>query len=260
MLKIYRIIFFYFIAGFLLSNSLPGQTSQTTQIVTPKPAVLAHGQPKFDQSLQIVDVNGRPFQNIPSDVTGSPYYIDGFRRAKITLTKGIVYENIDVKIDLFNEEVHLLDKNHKEIIAEDGIIREIQIFDTTNTQLVFSKFQTGFPFFDKNNSNTLYRVLSDGKIKLLLYSKKEISVIKDVMSGEVSKEFLQRDEYYVFQNGEIQKLKKEKDFILSLMNDQQQKISEYMSDKKFSLKKQDMLVSLFNYYNSFHDPTLLKAF
>ena len=78
------------------------------------------------------------------------------------------------------------------------------------------------------------------------------------MSGEVSKEFIQRDEYYVFQNGEIQKLKKEKDFILSLMNDKQQKISEYMNDKKFSFKKQDLLVSLFNYYNSLNSS--LKPF
>jgi len=257
MLSSYRCIFLFLIVFIQQTNCLLGQAAQNSPRVTPKPAgtIPVYGQKKFDQYVPLVDVNGKPFQNIPYDVAGSPYYIDEFRFAKITLTKGVVYENIKVKIDLYNQEVHLLDSSQKEIISQDGIIREITIFDTSSNQTIFSKFQTGFPSIDKNDANTLYKVLSDGKIQLFLFSKKEISVTKDVMSGEVSKEFLQRDEYYVVLHGEIQKLKKEKDFILSLMIDNKQKITEYISDKKFSFKKQDNLVGLFNYYNS-----LVKGF
>jgi len=231
-----------------------GQNTQTTpRIVKPASSVPVFGRPKFIETLPIVDVNGRPFQNIPSDVAGSPYFIDEFRYAKITLTKGKVYENIKAKIDLYNQEVHVFDSSNKEIIAEDGIIREVLIVDNHSQQQVFGKFQTGFPSIDKNNSNSLYRVLSEGKIQLLLFSKKEIVETKDVMSGEIKKEFLQQDEYYVFQNGEIKKLKKEKEFILSIFQDQQQKVSDYINDKKFSFKKQEMLAGLFNYYNSLHN-------
>lgn len=252
MIKMYRNIVFVIAIFFLEATCLYGQTTTqtTTRIIKPADAVPVYGQPKFAQSVPLVDVNGRPFQNVPYDVDGSPYFMDEFRHAKITLSKGKVYENAEVKIDLYNQEVHVLDSNSKEIIAEDGSIREVIIIDTGNTQIIFSKFQTGFPSIDKNNTNSLYRVLSDGKARLLLSSKKEIAVTKDVMTGEVHKEFLQRDDYYVFQNGEITKLNKDKNFVLVLMMDQEKKISDYLNENKVSFKKQDMLIALFNYYNS----------
>jgi hypothetical protein len=214
-----------------------------------RPVVLPlYRQKRFEETINITDINGRPFQNVNEDVEGSPYFIDDFMYANITSSKGTVYENLKTKIDLYSNEVHLIGADHKQIIAQDGLIKDILLIDSSTGTAY--QFRTGFPSIDKNTENSIYRVLSDGAVQLLKFSKKEISEAKDVMSGEVKKEFVQRDDYYVFQNGEIKKLKKDKDFILALMQDEKDKIDGYLKDKKMNFKNIEAIILLFTYYNS----------
>jgi len=74
------------------------------------------------------------------------------------------------------------------------------------------------------------------------------------MSGEVHKDFVQAEEFYVFSNGEIKKLKKDKGYIQELMKDQEQKINEYLKNKKMNYKNTGMLTDLFNFYNTLEKP------
>jgi hypothetical protein len=218
---------------------------------TPRPKIVtppSFGQKRFDQTINITDINGRPFQNINEDVEGSPYFIDDFRYANITLTKGAVYENLKTRIDLHTNEIHLIGADQKQIIAQDGLIKDVLMADSLSGAVY--RFRTGFPAIDKNTENSIYRVLSGGAVSLLKFSKKDISETKDVMSGEVKKEFVQQDEYYVFRNEEIKKLKKDKDFILHLMQDQKEKIDDYLKDKKMNFKNIEALIKLFEYYNN----------
>ena len=218
---------------------------------TARPAIQPASRPrKFDQYVTTTDINGRPFKNVNEDVEGSPYFIKDPRYASITSSKGAVYENIKVKIDLNKQEAHLFSEDQKELVAEDGMIREIVLADSVEGGWVYYRFQTGFPSVDKNNGNYFYQVLSDGNIQLLKSSKKEIVETRDVMSGEVRKEFVEYDEYYISRDGEIKKLKKDKDFVLGSMKDQQEKMEEYLKDKKMNYKNMDMLMKLYDFYNS----------
>jgi len=225
--------------------------AQTTRIVRPviKPVSF---QKKFDESITIVDKDGRPFlrESDNTDIDGSPYFIEGFRYANVTLNKGIVYENIKVKLDVCNNEAHVIGDDQKEMIVKDGLIGEIVLTDSINGKVVFYKFQTGFPDIDKNGIYSFYQVLSNGVIQLLKAIKKEIVQTKDVMSGEVKREFVQYEEYYVYNYGIMLKLKKEKEFVLDLFDDEKEKISEYLKNKKMNYKNIGMLTDLFNYYNS----------
>ena len=226
--------------------------AQTTRIVRPviKPVSF---QKKFDESLTIVDKNGRPFlrESDNTDIEGSPYLIEGFRYANVTLNKGVVYENIKVKLDICNNEAHVIGDDQKEMIVQDGLISEILLTDSANGKVIFYKFQTSFPDIDKNGIYSFYQVLSGGNIQFLRSIKKEIVQTKDVMSGEVKKEFVQYEEYYVYNYGIMLRLKKEKEFVLDLFDDEKEKISEYLKNKKMNYKSINMLTELFDYYNSF---------
>jgi hypothetical protein len=226
--------------------------AQTTRVNVRPITKLMMFQKKFDESITLVDKNGQPFkrESDNDDIQGSPYFIDGFRYANVTLSQGVFYENIKVKIDLCHQEAHVIGDDQKEMIVKDGLIGEIVLVDSANGKLVFYKFQTGFPAIDKNGVYNFYEVLSDGNIQLLKFIKKEIIETKDVMSGEVKKEFEQYEDYYTYHDGIINKLKKDKDFILDLMKDEQQKIAEYLKGKKMNYKNVGILTELFDYYNS----------
>jgi hypothetical protein len=221
---------------------------QQRPISTPTPVF---AQKKFDQYITLTDIYGRPFKNDNTDIEGSPYFIEGFRYANITLSKGVFYENIKVKIDLYKQEAHAIANDEKEMIVKDGLISEIVLIDSANGKLVFYKFHAGFPAIDKNSIYSFYQVLSDGDIQLLKFIKKEIEETKNIMSGEVRKEFVQREEYYTYHDGIISKLKKEKDFVLDLMKERKQEVTEYLKGKKINYKNIGSLTELFDYYNSF---------
>ena len=207
-------------------------------------------QKKLDQYISITDIYGRPVQDIIINVEGSPYFIDSFWYADILLSDVKVFENIKMRIDLYNHEAHFITGDQKEIIAEPGLIKDIIISDSVDGKWIFFHFKTGFPPIDKNHAKHFYQVLSNGEIQFLKLIKKEIVETKNVMTLEIRKQIVQYEEYYIFRNGEIKKLKKEKEFVLELLKYRDKKIEEYLKDKKMNFKNITMLTSLFNYYNS----------
>lgn len=207
-------------------------------------------QKKLDRYLSVLDINGRFVTEIPINVEGSPFFIDSFWQADVLLNDGKLFENIKMRIDIYNHEAHFISGDKKEIIADQGFINEILLSDSISGKRVFHHFKTGYPLIDQNNSNQFYQVLSDGEIQLLKLMKKQIVHTQNVMTREVKSAFVQYDEYYVFRQGEIKKLKKEKEFVLELLKDKQKNIEEYLKNIKMNFRNISMLNSLFNYYNS----------
>lgn len=241
----------------ILLSSVAFFVSDITGQTTPRPRNVttpAFKRPSWDSYINITDFNGRLFQNKYPDVEGSPYFIDSFRFANITTNKGSVYENVKTRIDLHSNEIQLVVKEGKEIIAEDGLIKNILLVDSSEAEPVHFFFRSGYPAIDKNTDNTFYEVLSDGNIQLLRHITKEIQETKNEMSGEISKQFIKREEYYIFLNGQIRKIKRDKDFIFEIMSDKKDKIEEYLKGKKLNFKNTEMLTRLFEYYNSLKKP------
>lgn len=252
-IKSVKIFFLIFSAVTITGNNhkLQAQINQTvfSNPILPGAPVYKDGN-AFASNITITDREGRPFANNYSDVEGSPFFIDYYCPAFLGLNKGKEYQNIKTKLNLNTHEVLLIDSIYKEVIAIDGLVKNIFLIDSSGTKLKTYKFRSGYPPVDKNSSNQFYQVLSDGRLQLLKFIKKDIVERKDVMSGEVRKEFVLHEDYFAFSNGEIKRLKKDKEYIEDLMKDKEEKIREYQKEKKVNFKSISDLVSLFDYYNS----------
>jgi hypothetical protein len=241
MKKFILMLFFYSITlyKFLFAQILPANVNPAP---LNKPA-------NFDQLITLTRQDGRPFQGDIADAEGSPYYFDSFTLANLTLEGGKDYDSVFIKLDIVNNELHCLSPGpNKQIILKDGLVREF-VFTEKNKEISGEKFRCGFPSVDKNTINSYYKILSDGKLQLLKFSKKEYRQSKDLISGEIKKEFVQNDFYYVYTNDNILKLKKDKEWFISLMQDQREKIESWLSDNKINFKNMNNLVRLFDYYN-----------
>lgn len=226
--------------------------------ITPRPrsvSIPVARPTSWDSYINITDFNGRLFKNKYPDIEGSPFFLDSFHFSTVTTSKGAVYENVQTRIDLYSNEIQLIAKEGREIIAQDGLIKNVLLTDSSKAEVVSYFFRSGYPAIDKNNGNSFYEVLSDGTIQLLKHEKREIQEAKNEMSGEVRKEFIRRENYYVFVNGEIKRIKKEKETILELMQNQKSKIDIWIKNNKTNFKSIEALTKLFEYYNS-----LNKAF
>jgi|GEM_PF-488585 hypothetical protein len=237
-------------AGVFIVNSSIAQTTPR-----PKPvAIPIHNPPSWDSRINITDFNGRLFKNIYADIEGSAYFLDSFCYANVTTTQGTAYENIQVKIDLHSNDILIITKEGKEMIPQGGLIKNILLIDSSKKEPETYFFKSGYPAIEQNTELTFYEVLSDGAIQLLKYNKKDISEIKNEMSGDTRKEFVLHENYFVYTNGEIKKMKREKDFILELMQDKKDKINEYLKINKLNFKNTESITKLFEYYNSLKKP------
>ena len=140
------------------------------------------------------------------------------------------------------------------MIPQGGLIKNILLIDSSKKEPETYFFKSGYPAIEQNTELTFYEVLSDGAIQLLKYNKKDISEIKNEMSGDTRKEFVLHENYFVYTNGEIKKMKREKDFILELMQDKKDKINEYLKINKLNFKNTESITKLFEYYNSLKKP------
>jgi hypothetical protein len=201
-------------------------------------------------SVKIFDADGKLFINPYIDVAGSPFFLDDWKFGKLKVADNSLYSGIRLKLDILNQQVHFLKADNIEMVAPVGMIREITLFDSSKIIPVIYFFQCGFPAVDNQDGKNFYRVISDGKIKLLESVRKSIHQDKNEYEGTVQKEFRQYEEYYFFSDNKMYRIKKDKKFILGLMTPNEAKIENYITQNNLSYKSIDDIKKIVDYYNS----------
>jgi hypothetical protein len=203
------------------------------------------------RSIQIFDESGKSFVNPYRDITGSAYLNDAFIHATAKLNGKAVVPDLLVRLDLKTQLVHFLDSGNVERVVPAGMIRELLMHDSSGAKVRTDVFRCGYPAVDNRKQTDYYQVLSDGKVCLLYSREKSIDVDKDEMAGTVQMEFVLHEDYYLFSDGKMQRIKK-KDFsaALSLMTDKNQKVQAFMDGNHLKLKSLDELKEVLDYYNT----------
>jgi len=233
-----RCYFSRLIVAFSLLNSLSAQSN----------GVVVGG--KWPSQIFISDINGRPFEHRFDDVNGTPYFHADFKYADITLKQGRKFVQVKTKINLVTQEVIFESANGIEGYIDAGVAKEITYADTTSEGVTLYKFQTGYPAIDRQTEKNFYQVLIEGRCGLLKSVVKKVIERKNELSGEVLKEFETIENIYLFAKGEMKRLKKDKDFILSILADKEQEVARYSTENKTSFKNIDQVGQLLRYYNS----------
>ena len=205
---------------------------------------------KWGSQIFLSDVNGRAFENKYADVNGSAYLFPNFKYAAITLTDGRKYSNVKARLNLLEHEVNFIASNGEEGYIGKGMVSAITIVDTNKQGAINYTFQSGYPKIDNQTIINFYQVLAAGKCSLLKSINKNIEDRSSEMSGEKSKEFIVRENLYVFIKGEMKRVKKDKDFFTSLFADQLLAINQYISANKLNYKSEEGLLKLVNFYNT----------
>ena len=230
-----RIVFFLLI-GFIMNESF--------------------GQLEFRNSnvgrlINLEDFNGRSLlKKYDPDISGSPFINTNWMPAKITLTKGKEIGPLLVKLNIESNELYFLDSNGKEMIAREGLIKKIDFINYYSKDSTRYIFKSGYPNIDKQNENYFYQVFTEGKIELLAKKFKYIRTVKDELSGEIIKDFVDGAiTLYVYSFDNMQLFQPKIDFVLSLLIDKQEEVSTFINANKINLKKTADLIKLFSYYN-----------
>jgi hypothetical protein len=176
-------------------------------------ALRAGAQPGFvsqdvSKTYSVFDANGKAFVNPAPDVTGSPFLNDDWKIGALIANSNYRFDSVKVRLNLFSQEVHFMDKNKNEMALAKGYIKAIILPNPVTGAPTGPKFQNGFPAIDEQDTYNFYEVLAEGKLWLLLSIRKVIAKEKDEMSGEVKKEYRAYEDYYIFDGKTMERVKK----------------------------------------------------
>ncbi len=241
MKKIFFLIFF-------LCSAWMDSNAQANPPPNVRPEMTFRKKINFDSQVLMTDASGRPFKNQYGDIKGSPFLSDYWSYATLVTKSNVAFDSIKVRLDLYKLELNFISTDKVEMVSTAGSIHEIFMQDSTSGKLM--NFRSGYPKVDNQDQNMFYRVLSDGRIQLLLFVRKVIATNKNEFSSEEEKIFSTYEDYYVFMNGALKRIKKDKKSLLSCMEDQKEAVESFLKKNPTNFKNEADLVKLFNYYNS----------
>jgi len=155
-------------------------------------------------SYSVFDNNGKSFVNPAPDVAGSPFLMDSWQLGSLVINTNRRFDSVKVRLNVYSQEVHFLDRNNNEMALAKGYIRSVTLSGGI-------RFQNGYPPVDEQGTDNFYQVLTDGKPEQLLLSvRKIIATQKEEMSGDVKKEYRTYQDYYLYDGKTMQRVKKDK--------------------------------------------------
>lgn len=193
----------------------------------------------YSQITSINNVHGDPLlEKEYVDIKGSPYLDDEWIDGTVKLQDGSEH-TMPLKFDLV--------KNYPCFRGDNG---ETLKFLAKVTQFSISNnlFENGYPKIGNLNPNSYYQLLIDGKVQLLKYIGKEISIEKDYSSANSIKQFDEVIDYYLYKNDKMYDIRDRKS-IISALGSTSAGVEKYINDNKLNLKKEKDLITLVNYYN-----------
>lgn len=205
---------------------------------------------KWDNQIFIKDVNGRPVSAKYIDVEGTPYFSKDFKFGTIELKNGRKFIDVPLKLDLVMHEITFLSPNKEEGIIGSDFVKDLTLTDTTELGIKHYLFRAGLPAIDNHKTNEFCLVIADGKIALVKSMVKKIETRKNELSGEIAKDFALSEDYFIFQNNEMARFKRDKEFVLQVLYKKREKVETFIKENKGSFKNEDYLAAVFNFYNS----------
>ncbi len=187
---------------------------------------------------------------IISDISGTPYFNETYKFANIKFKSGREFINVKTRINLLIQAVSFISSNGIEINMDPGTVKEITYTDTTTDGIIAYKFQTGFPAIDKQKGDNFYLIMAEGRCNLIKSILKTISERTNVVYGERVGDFATLENYYFFVKGEMKKIRKDKNFILTELSDKQALLTQFIISNKLNIKNDEELAKLITYYNT----------
>jgi hypothetical protein len=197
-------------------------------------------------------VGGEPFVNAKfvSLVEGTPYFKKDWMHATVIMPLGKEYKDVEVKLNLYDQQLHYKGEKDAELVATTPI-KSIIISDPSSGakyQFVHSSFITVTT--DQSGKKGWFQLLDSGKAILYKTFTKEISENRPYGSATVEQKMRTSETYLVHYNNAFLEIKKIKDAPRILAN-KEKELEEFLSkkdDKKTPLDER--MRALIKYYNS----------
>ena len=181
-----------------------------------------------------------------SEVEGSPYYIDEFKKGTIYTYQKIQYNDIPLRYNIYKDEMEFQKPDDQILaIATPEIVEKAVVGEDTFSNIPYE--------FGNTVKHAYFILLIEGKLSL--YMRPEIIYQKPKKAaGYIDPEpakFIKRpDVFYLRINQQAAvKIESKKD-LQNFFTDHQKQIQDFIKKNKIKVGKKDKIIELVQYYNS----------
>ena len=207
--------------------------------------ILSFGSASAQTTENTGTTNDPPIYN---DVSGSPYIVRDWSDGVIRFSSGRVTDQFKIKFDCITNRLMLLFKGSS--FASESKVREFILYNKSTAGKDSMVFRKGFPATKKANEETFYQVLAEGKTTLLCLHIKQITEEQQIASKVIYRRIRDEQEYYLVKNGAMTILPSDKSSIIEMLNDQSEKIQQFISEQQIKFRNTEDFRKLVVYYNS----------
>lgn len=210
------------------------------------PYLASHAQLGVNLQLANNDVNYSG--NTTKGNNDVSYLYETWNRGSVKLANDSLYKGINLMYDLSNDRLIFKSDNGLPQLFKLGV-KEFTISSPENGG-TSKKFKSGYPSIDGGNEKTFYEILSEGKIPLL--KRVQMKRVEEREAGMLYsvKKMKPIDTYFIEKAGKLEKIKREKSAIYSILSKDKIEVDNYISSNKLNIKKDGDLAILFDHFNA----------
>jgi hypothetical protein len=182
-----------------------------------------------------------------ADVKGSPFFADEWMNGSVLLATKERIDSVFMKYNLYTDQLQVKVDEHEYAFSID--VREFLLPDPVTGEI--SLFRSGFTDVPGMSEKSFYKVLYDGKTKLLVKYKKTIGSEMTSTPGVKARVFEDQKTYFIrTASGRMEKIRKKNKEILDLLEGKTDELKKMIDAKKMKLVSDEEIISLLEYYDS----------
>lgn len=112
-----------------------------------------------------------------------------------------------------------------------------------------SVFKNGFPKVGSFSDLSFYQVLVEGNAILLKKDLKKIIENREYNSAVTTKEVVNSNKYFLFYNGKMIEIKKDKTFFIAQLG-KSKELGKFIADNNVNFKNETHLIRFIDYFNT----------
>jgi hypothetical protein len=197
----------------------------------------------------LYSANGEPFSvtKFSKVVEGSPFFKDQWIKGKVTLSTGLEYTGVPVRMNLLEDKVHYLDNQGQEMVVGSKVW-QVELPDSA-TGINYSFVHSSFLGPGKNSELRCWLLaLQTGHVGLYKELHKTINESHPYGTATVEQTIRTVPRYYVLKDNQIVPIKKWQNLV-DLLSDRKADIDEQINQNKLKGKSESDFVSLVKFYN-----------
>jgi hypothetical protein len=180
-----------------------------------------------------------------AEAEGSQYLSEEWIKGRITLNDGDIITPIDLRLNLYRNEIHYLEKGIEYSIPDPKIIKEIAIGDRI---FIYGSFKK-----EKAISSGFFEILVKGKTELLVlhYITRKPAYYNEALScGDKYDHLILGQRYFIKSGDSIVEHDKKGKKLIACLGEKRDLLRKKIEDENLSFKKMEDLVKIVNYVNA----------